>query len=200
MGNQFFDLKKNDDDIAAPAGTPEIKEACCTPFSDAKCGDWALVKGDCDSGQDFVPKSDAPADSTDGKDIALATYKSACCAAKPERKLEDGSKCSDKAAGWAALQLFGNGCAADGANQFFDLKKNDDDIAAPAGTPEIKEACCTPFSDAKCSDWALIKGDCDSGQDFVPKSSRMGPNAVARQQDGLLCSCLAMAALPMAPT
>jgi len=53
----------------------------------------------------------------------------------------------------ALSQLAGGGCAAD--KKFFDLKKTDAVVAGAAGETEVKAACCTPFADAKCSDWNL---------------------------------------------
>merc|ERR1712241_1616905 len=37
--------------------------------------------------------------------------------------------------------------------KFFDTKKAENTVAYPAGDGLIKAACCTPFADAKCSDW-----------------------------------------------
>merc|ERR1712127_1147692 len=84
----FFDGKKADTEIASPGDAAAIKAACCTPFADAKCSDWALVKGSCDTDKIFASGNSAPADSTDGKDLSVAKYKELCC-------VEEGTEVND---------------------------------------------------------------------------------------------------------
>jgi len=129
-----------------------VKAACCTPFADAKCSDWAAILGSCDSGKDFIGTNSAPADGADGKSLSSTKYKEMCCVDTP-------TTCSSYSVVWAAAQLLGGGCAAD--TKFFDLKKAAVTVAS-AGDAQVKAACCTPFADAKCSDWASLKS-CASG-------------------------------------
>jgi FlaG/FlaF family flagellin (archaellin) len=77
--------------------------------------------------------------------------------------------CSDFSVAWLAAQVLGTGCAAD--TKFFDLKKTSVEVAAPAGEDEVKATCCTPFADAKCSDWQLTLGSCPSGKAFEGTAS-----------------------------
>ena len=86
----------------------------------------------------------APADGANGKTLSAAKFKEMCCA-------QTVKKCSQFAVAWALSQVLGQGCATD--KKFFDLKKTAAVVAGPAGETEVKAACCTPFADAKCSDW-----------------------------------------------
>jgi len=166
---KFFDTKKNADTVAAPAGVPEVKAACCTDFADAKCSDWAAVLGSCNSGQNFVGTNSAPPDNADGKTLSSAKYKEMCCVTPPDT-------CSDFSVAWALSQLAGGGCAED--TKFFDTKKDAATVAAPAGVPQVKAACCTDFADAKCSDWVAVLGSsCNSGHVFVGTNSAPPDNA-----------------------
>jgi len=160
---KFFDTKKTNTTVASPAGETEVKAACCTAFSEAKCSDWFAVKGTCDNGQSFVGTTSAPADSDDGKDLSVAKYKEMCCVPAP-------ATCSDHSVAWVLAAGFGGGCVEDGATKFFDLKKNAATVADPEADADIKTACCTPFADATCSDWRLDKGACTSGS-FVETNS-----------------------------
>jgi len=160
--SKFFDLKTLGVEVAAPEGEAEVKAACCTAFEDAQCSDWAAVKGSCPSGQAFVGTNSAPADSSDGKDLSQTKYHDMCCVDEPDT-------CSDSSVSWLALQFLGLGCAAD--TKFWDSKKAGVEVAAPAGDDEVKATCCTAFADAQCSDWAVVKGSCPSGQAFVGTNS-----------------------------
>jgi len=159
---KFFDLKKTGVEVAAPAGDGEVKAACCTPFADAKCSDWAAVLGSCPSGKTFQGTTSAPPDGSNGKTLSQSKYREMCCVEVPQT-------CSDFSVAWAVTQLLGLGCAAD--TKFFDLKKTGVEVAAPAGDDEVKSACCTPFADAKCSDWAAVLGSCPSGKTFEGTTS-----------------------------
>jgi len=141
--NRFFDLKKKDVVVGGNAGDTQIKAACCTPFAEAKCSDWN-TNVCTDAGTRKVMSNSAPADGANGKTLSAAKFKELCCAKKVQT-------CSDFQAKWLVAQVTGSGCATD--NKFFDLKKKDAVPAGAAGVTEVKAACCTPFAEAKCSDW-----------------------------------------------
>jgi len=162
---KFFDLKKVSAEVADPAGDDEVKAACCTPFADAQCSDWAAVLGSCPSGKAFVGTNSAAPDGSDGKTLSQSKYQEMCC-------IEEPQTCSDFTLGWAAAQLLGTGCAAD--TQFFDLKKASAEVADPAGDDQVKASCCTPFADAQCSDWAATKS-CASGT-FIVNTNSAAPD------------------------
>jgi len=130
---------------ASTAETNAVKATCCTPFADAKCSDWNLQTCTV-AGTYKVMSNSAPADGADGKTLSTPKFKELCCAKKAR-------KCSEFTAAWALSQIAGGGCAAD--KKFFDLKKKDAVVAGAAGVTEVKAACCTPFANAKCSDWNL---------------------------------------------
>jgi len=157
---KFFDLKKVAVDVAAPANDAEVKEACCTAFADAKCSDWNAKS--CPLGKSLVSPNAAPADGSNGKTLSQDKYEEMCCVVPPKT-------CSDFTTAWVGAQLLGRGCFSDGAKKFFDLKKVAVDVAAPANDAEVKEACCTAFADAKCSDWNLKV--CPSGKFLVATAS-----------------------------
>jgi len=168
---KFFDTKKNAVTVAAPSADADVKAACCTAFSEAKCSDWSGVLGMCDAGQSFVGTTSAPPDNADGKTLSSAKYKEMCCvavAATPDT-------CSAHSVAWAITQLVGGGCAPD--TKFFDTKKNAVTVAAPSADADVKAACCTAFSEAKCSDWSGVLGMCDAGQSFVGTTSAPPDNA-----------------------
>jgi hypothetical protein len=71
-----------------------------------------------------------------------------CCAPQPT--------CASFQLAWLASQLLGAGCVED--SKFFDLKKISVNVADPEGEAEVKAACCTPFADAKCSEWEAVLG------------------------------------------
>jgi predicted SnoaL-like aldol condensation-catalyzing enzyme len=153
--NKFFDTKKASTAVADPAGDGEVKAACCTPFADATCSDWAPVKS-CNSG-DIVSEADQSKSAVDTpSNMRDVKFKESCCSLEPK-------PCSQFVVAWAVAQLAGGGCAAD--NKFFDSNKASAIVAEPAGDDEIKAACCTPFADATCGDWAPVKS-CKLG-DFV---------------------------------
>jgi len=172
---KFFDLKKTDVEVAAPEGEAEVKSACCTPFADAQCSDWAAVLGSCDSGKVFVGTNSAPADGSNGMLLSQSKYQELCCIETPQT-------CSSFSAAWIVSQALGGGCAGD--TKFFDLKKTDVEVAAPEGEAEVKSACCTPFADAQCSDWASVMGSCDSGTFIVGTNSAPadGSNGISLSQ------------------
>merc|ERR1712190_485635 len=95
-------------------------------------------------------------------------YREMCC-------VEPVRTCNHFSGVWALSQLAGGGCAED--TKFFDLKKADVTVAAPAGETQVKAACCTPFTSAKCSDWATVLGTCVGGKAFVGTNSAPPDNA-----------------------
>jgi len=151
---KFYDRKKPTTVVAAPHGEAEIKAACCTPFADAKCSDWL---DNCPAGKVKIGTKSAPADG-DGKSISNAKFNSDCCEDPPKT-------CATYQASWLLAQATG-GCSTD--TKFYDRKKPTTVVAAPHGEAEIKAACCTPFADAKCSDWL---DTCPQGQVKVAANS-----------------------------
>merc|ERR1712190_86067 len=91
---KFFDLKKTDVEVAAPQGEAEVKSACCTPFADAQCSDWASAMGSCDSGTFIVGTNSAPADGSNGMSLSQSKYQDLCC--------ETPMKCEDYVADTSA--------------------------------------------------------------------------------------------------
>jgi len=165
---KFFDMKKATTEVADPAGTAQVKAACCTPFAQAKCSDWSAVWGVCPSGHSFVGTNSAPPDNGDGKTLSKVKYQQMCC-------IKQLKKCSSFAVAWVISQGLGAGCAAD--TKFFDMKKATTEVADPAGTTEVKAACCTPFAQAQCSDWAAVLGACPSGKFFSGTNSAPPDNS-----------------------
>jgi hypothetical protein len=167
---KFFDTKKLAVEVAATstptAGEAEVKAACCTAFADAKCSDWAVTMGVCPVGKAFEGTNSAPADGTDGKTLSESKYHEMCCVDVPQT-------CSDFSVAWVTAQVLGAGCAAD--TKFFDTKKHAVEVAATstptAGEAAVKAACCTPFADAKCSDWAATLQSCTTGTFIVNTNS-----------------------------
>lgn len=167
----FFDTKKTTNVVASPQGEAQIKAACCTATADAKCSDWAAVLGVCPAGKTFVGTNGAPPDNSDGLTLSKAKYHEMCCTTT----VTPPKKCSSFSVTWAAAQLAGGGCAKGGAKMFFDLKKTAVTVASPAGEAQVKAACCTPFADAKCSDWKLLS--CGAGTSIVGTKSAPPDNA-----------------------
>jgi hypothetical protein len=163
---KFFDTKKLAVEVADPAGEAEVKTACCTAFADAKCSDWQVTMGVCPLGKDFEGTNSAAADSTDGKSLSQSKYEERCCVDAPQT-------CTDFSAAWVLAQALGAGCAPD--TKFFDTKKLAVQVAATstptAGEAAVKAGCCTPFADAKCSDWAATLGSCTTGTFIVNTNS-----------------------------
>lgn len=154
----FFDKKKMTMAVASPHGDTEVKAACCTPFSSAKCSDWAGIYG-CATGTTLQKNNAAAPDGTDGKSFsALTKFRAKCCVTTPTPP----KTCATYSVAWMAASLLNGGCVKGGAKDFFDRKKMTVAVASPHGETEVKAACCTPFSLAKCSDWAGIYG-CASG-------------------------------------
>merc|ERR1711953_1382038 len=85
--------------------------------------------------------------------------------------------CSNFQGLWIGAQVLAGGCMKDGKKMFFDTKKDAVTVPEPAGDSEVTNACCTKFSDAKCSDWA--KGGCGLGYEFLSTE-----NAPANSADG----------------
>jgi len=161
-GNKaFFDKKKLAVAVASPQGDAEITSACCSPFSSAKCSDWAGVYG-CATGTVLQGDNSAAPDAADGKTFSsVDKFREKCCAAPAK-------SCSDYSVLWITAQALNNGCHKNGAKHFFDRKKNAVTVASPQGEAEVKAACCTPYSSATCSDWSGVYG-CAAGT--VPLST-----------------------------
>jgi len=183
----------------------EVKATCCTPFSDAACSDWAPVLASCGSGTYLAGSVSAPGQGDNGNTLSQGSFNELCCAESAKcssftcpseyqlRSDAGSTSCSSNAAScasdeccaaiptcleysvtWIASSLFGGGCAA--GNQFFDTKKNGDRVASPQGEDEVKAACCTPFSDAVCSDWAPLMPACNPSA-YVKASNAAPPDA-----------------------
>ena len=178
-GNKaFFDTKKLAVAVASPQGDAEITSACCSPFSSAKCSDWAGVYG-CVSGTSVQGDNSAAPDGADGKTFSsVDKFREKCCAAPSK-------SCSDYSVLWIAAQALGNGCSENSAKDFFDRKKLATTVASPQGEADIKAACCTPYSSAKCSDWAGVYG-CAAGTVLLSTDSAAPDSA-----DGKTFSTLA---------
>jgi len=159
----FWDTKKVNEVVAQPLGDAEKKAACCTKFSDAKCSDWPM--GGCGFGFKFKAGAAAPPDGSDGLTLSSSKYKELCCEELPNPP----TTCSKFAVTWITAQLLSGGCMKGGKKMFFDRKKDDVEVASPAGETEVTDACCTKFSDAKCSDWP--KGGCGLGYNFKESAS-----------------------------
>jgi len=156
---KFFDLKTTFVDVAAPAGDAEVTAACCTAFADAKCSDWTLKS--CSVGTTIVSSNAAPADGSAGKTLTQAQYDVSCC-------VEPLKTCSDSSVAWLKAGRNGGGCQVNDDTNFFDLKKMAVDVVAPAGVEDVRAACCTPFADAKCSDWIKV---CPLGTSIVSSNA-----------------------------
>lgn len=174
----FFDKKKMTATVASPHGDAQIKAACCTPFSAAKCSDWAGVYG-CAAGTSVKNDNAAAPDGTDGKTFSnVAKFREKCCATPPKT-------CATYEAAWILAAAANGGCLKGGAKDFFDRKKKTMAVASPQGETQIKAACCTPFSSAKCSDWVGVH-TCAAG------TTLQGANAAAPDgSDGKSFSALA---------
>merc|ERR1712238_193927 len=114
------------------------------------------------SDTNIVSSNAAPAGGSAGKTLTQAKYEETCCVVPPQT-------CSDFSVGWALAQVAGvGGChgASGGETKFFDLKKTAVNVAAFSGdgVAEVTAACCTPFANAKCSDWNLVMKSCPSGK------------------------------------
>jgi len=78
--------------------------------------------------------------------------------------------CSEWSGAWILAQAGNGGCRKDGAKMFFDTKKIGTVVASPHGDAQVKAACCTANSDAKCSDWVGVYS-CTSGTTLSTASS-----------------------------
>jgi len=165
LGNtlSFFDLKKSTNRVSSPQADSDITAACCTPFADATCADWLMS---CPSGQSRVDTNAAVGDGNNGMTLSVISHGSQCCRPTPAPTYT----CASFSGIWAAAQLVGGGCAPD--TKFFDLKKSAVSVASTANA-DVETACCTPFSEAKCSDWNLMM--CPVGK------YKVGTNAAAGQ-------------------
>lgn len=185
---RFFDLKKPTNRVASPQADSDITAACCTAFADATCADWNLMT--CSAGQSKVGTNAAVGDSNDGMTLSANSHSTQCCVPTPAPTYT----CASFSGVWAASQLVGAGCAVD--KKFFDLKKSAVSVASTESA-DVKAACCTPFSDAKCSDWNLMM--CSAGQykvgtNAAPGQGSNGMTLTATKfksdccRDALLCS------------
>jgi len=153
----FFDTKKMAVEVKSSA-EGDVKAACCTAYTNAKCSDWQLIKGSCPSGKDFVGTNSA---SSEG-DLTTNKYREMCCVAAIK-------KCSSYSVAWVLAQALGQGCAKGNSKMFFDTKKMAVTVKSSADG-DVKAACCTALADAKCSDWAALKS-CASGTSIVGTNS-----------------------------
>jgi len=167
----FFDLKKIADGVASPQSDADIKAACCTAFTEATCADWVALS--CSSGQARVDANSAPGGGADGMTMTQDDFSSHCCETTPA-PTPAPTTCASFSVAWLLSQALGAGCAAD--TEFFDLKK----LAVPVSSSadaDVRSACCTPFSEAVCSDWSTMS--CEWGQYVV------GTNAAPADDDGM---------------
>ena len=196
----IFDLKKLTNRVASPQADSDITAACCTAFADATCADWNLMM--CSAGQYKVGTNAAVGDSNDGMTLSANSHTTQCCVPTPAPTYT----CASFSGVWAASQLVGAGCAED--KKFFDLKKSAVSVASTESA-DVKAACCTPFSDAKCSDWNLMM--CSAGQykvgtNAAPGQGSNGMTLTATKfksdccRDLLLCSSYSTVSPTHAPT
>lgn len=159
---KFYDLKKSADVVASPHGDDEIKAACCTDFADATCADWNLMV--CPAGTGKVMDNSAPGGGSNGMTLSQSDFESACCTPTPA-PTPAPLTCASFQVAWVAAQLLEGGCYPD--TKFFDTKKSTTSVSSSSDA-DVKAACCTDFSDAKCSDWVIA---CNSGYYSVGTNS-----------------------------
>lgn len=147
---QFFDLKKSGNKVkaAATAATDsEIASVCCSPVEKATCSDYTLGYG-CASG---LVKNDplkvVGVNDATGYVLKKDTFKAQCCGKKQHT-------CDDFKGTWVAATLAGNGCRANDAKSFFDLKKLSNPVSGDEPAAVI-QSCCTGTEHATCGDWVL---------------------------------------------
>jgi len=139
----FYDLKKGTNTVASTSDD-DIRSACCTPTSDAKCSDWTLKS--CGFSKTLVGTNSAPADKGAPKlDIDNTVFINKCCVTPQTPQ----TTCTTIGLVRGVLV-----CRANSAASFYDLKKGTNTVASTSDA-DIRSACCTPTSDAKCSDWTL---------------------------------------------
>jgi len=157
-------------EVGGTQAEADVKAACCTPFSEAKCSDWNSMS--CSSGTAVVGTNNAPADGENGMTLSQNKFQESCCVTEPQL-------CSSFSVVWLLSQVAGGGCAED--TEFFDLKTLSAEVGGTQAEADVKAACCTPFSEAKCSDWNSMS--CSSGT-FVDSSN----NAPADGENGMTLS------------
>lgn len=183
----FFDLHKMASPVASSSDA-DIKAACCTAFSAATCADWTL--NSCPADRVKVGTNSAPGGGSNGMTLTQSEFETSCCVAPTYT-------CESFTGTWVAAQLLGQGCATD--TGFFDLKKSGTSVAS-SSTADIKAACCTPFSQALCSDWNLMTcaiGTFLVGTNAAPSETNTLTNADYRSsccRDALECSAWTMEA------
>jgi len=164
--DEFFDLKKTANVVGGTQTDADIKSACCTVTSAAKCSDWLNL---CAGGIRKVNGGsiNAPALPTGGKSIS--NFDATCCAAETTCLLD-----------WVGVGL---ACKADPATMFYDLKKNANQLVVEGGfTPTADQqtsnqanrvaACCTLNTAATCFDWTTAPTyTCDTGSMKVMTNS-----------------------------
>jgi len=112
---------------------------------------------------------------------------------------EDGTccktaaKCGEYELSWILAGAVGEGCADSSTAQFFDTKKAETELSALPNEEEIKATCCTPYSDAVCSDWATVLASCGSGTYLTGSVSApgQGDNGNTMSQDSFNELCCA---------
>jgi len=195
VDTKFFDTKKMAAVVGGSQGDDDIKAACCTAFSDAKCSDWPML---CTGGKYNSLTTAAPADTGDPKTgLSQTKFQETCCKvpakcsshscssgmskiANADSQSCGGLSCSDGvccnwgttkncasvSVAWLGAQILGQGCAVD--DKFFDTKKLTTAIGGSQADDDIKAACCTPFAEATCFDWpkgCAAAGDLKAGAD-----------------------------------
>jgi len=167
--------------VASPQQNAEIISACCTSFSNAQCSDWTKS---CASGQTSKDgTTSAPADGSNGKTLTQVKYQEMCCDDTPKT-------CADYSVQWLVSEALGDGCYKNSATKFFDTKKMATTVASPQGDSEITSACCTPFAEAKCSDWTMACSDSshvEVGTSSAPADGTSGKTLTKTKFDELCC-------------
>jgi len=135
-----------------------FNDICCA--ESAKCSSFT-----CSSGYQSKPSAGSISCPSD----AASCTNGGCCDAIPT--------CLDYSAIWITASLIGGGCSLGNSNNFFDTKKNGDQVASPYGDDEVTAACCTPYSDAVCNDWAPVLASCGSGTYLTGSTSAAGEGA-----------------------
>jgi len=164
--NVFWDLKKGASVVPSGGNDDDLRAACCTSCSDAKCADWQTVKvlTGCGSGKMILGTNSLA--SADCSIPADDKYKEACCVDTPATPAAPtGPFCSGTGV------VAGNTKCKTGSdkNVFFDLKK----AAQKVGDSDdsFRSTCCTSCSQATCADWQTVKFavGCGSGKFINPE-------------------------------
>jgi len=125
----------------------------------------------------------APGSGGDVKTLSQVEYNDLCCDEPPKT-------CADYSAAWLVFQGLGTGCSLNSATKFFDTKKMATTVASPQGDSEITSACCTPFAEAKCSDWTMACSDSshvEVGTSSAPADGTSGKTLTKTKFDELCC-------------